>query len=125
MAASEHAPRVVALGEAMIEFNQRSGSREYLQGEGGDTSNMAIAAARQGVRAAYVTRLGADVRGGEGGAQHDGNRHAVGFACCRRRAGRDLQQSPSREENARVFLQDALWSPWLGAVMKVVRRSTD
>ncbi len=60
MTASDRSPRVVALGEAMVEFNQRAASREYLQGEGGDTSNMAIAAARQGVRAAYVTRLGAD-----------------------------------------------------------------
>ncbi len=68
MAASEASAargtrRIVALGEAMIEFNQRSGTRDYLQGEGGDTSNMAIAAARQGVPAAFVTRLGADAFG--------------------------------------------------------------
>jgi hypothetical protein len=39
---------VVALGEAMIEFNEARGqdARSWLQGFGGDTSNMAIAAAR-------------------------------------------------------------------------------
>ena len=64
MAASEVLPRVVALGEPMIEFNHRAGSAaDYLQGFGGDTSNMAIAAARQGVHAAYVTRIGADAFG--------------------------------------------------------------
>jgi 2-dehydro-3-deoxygluconokinase len=64
MSAAEPAPRVVALGEPMIEFNQRIGSvADYLQGFGGDTSNMAIAAARQGVRAAYITRMGADAFG--------------------------------------------------------------
>jgi 2-dehydro-3-deoxygluconokinase len=65
MAASEAAPRIVALGEPMVEFNQRErGQPQYLQGFGGDTSNTAIAAARQGVRAAYITRIGADVFGG-------------------------------------------------------------
>ena len=55
---------VVALGEPMIEFNQtRPGEPNYLQGFGGDTSNMIIAAARQGARAAYVTRLGEDAFG--------------------------------------------------------------
>ncbi|MCY1212127.1 2-dehydro-3-deoxygluconokinase [compost metagenome] len=53
---------IVALGEAMVEFNQtgRDGGRSYLQGFGGDTSNAMIAAARQGARCAYVTRLGND-----------------------------------------------------------------
>lgn len=52
---------VVALGEPMVEFNQtRSGEPHYLQGFGGDTSNAAIAAARAGARAAYLTRLGDD-----------------------------------------------------------------
>ena len=37
---------VVALGEAMVEFNQtRAQEPHYLQGFGGDTSNAAIAAA--------------------------------------------------------------------------------
>ena len=55
---------VLAIGEPMIEFNQtRPGDPNYLQGFGGDTSNMIIAAARQGARAAYVTRLGDDAFG--------------------------------------------------------------
>lgn len=52
---------VVAMGEAMVEFNQtRAGESGYLQGFGGDTSNMVIAAARQGARTAYITRVGDD-----------------------------------------------------------------
>ena len=52
---------IVALGEPMIEFNQtRMGEPAYLQGFGGDTSNAIIAAARQGARTAYLTRLGDD-----------------------------------------------------------------
>ena len=53
---------IVAIGEAMVEFNQTSapGNSTYLQGFGGDTSNAVIAAARQGARCAYVTRLGDD-----------------------------------------------------------------
>ncbi len=52
---------VVALGEAMIEFNQKKAERpEFLQGFGGDTSNAVIAAQRAGVRTAYLTRLGCD-----------------------------------------------------------------
>ena len=56
---------IVALGEAMVEFNQSPGSAPddvpvYLQGFGGDTSNAAIAAARAGARVAYLTRLGTD-----------------------------------------------------------------
>lgn len=56
---------VVALGEAMVEFNQASQNdgRMYLQGFGGDTSNTIIAAARQGARSAYVTLLGQDTFG--------------------------------------------------------------
>ncbi len=55
---------VVALGEAMLEFNQTTpGEPRYLQGFGGDTSNAAIAAARAGARTAYLTRVGADTFG--------------------------------------------------------------
>jgi 2-dehydro-3-deoxygluconokinase len=59
------APEILALGEAMVEFNQTgaAGGRVYLQGFGGDTSNFAVAAARQGARAGYVSALGADVYG--------------------------------------------------------------
>lgn len=52
---------VVALGEAMLEFNQtQPGQPNYLQGYGGDTSNAAIAAARAGAATAYLSRLGDD-----------------------------------------------------------------
>ncbi len=52
---------IVSIGEPMIEFNQtRPGEPEYLQGFGGDSSNMLVAAARQGARTAYVTRIGDD-----------------------------------------------------------------
>ena len=55
---------VVALGEALVEFNQtRPGEPQYLQGFGGDTSNAVIAAARAGARTAYLTRLGNDAFG--------------------------------------------------------------
>lgn len=53
---------IVAIGEAMVEFNQTGArsSRNYLQGFGGDTSNAVIAASRQGAHCAFVTRLGDD-----------------------------------------------------------------
>ncbi|MBB1072825.1 sugar kinase [Rhodoferax sp. 4810] len=56
---------VVALGEAMVEFNQipQGDGRMYLQGFGGDTSNTTIAAARQGARCAYVSLVGSDALG--------------------------------------------------------------
>jgi 2-dehydro-3-deoxygluconokinase len=50
---------IVALGEPMVEFNETSRG-QYHQGFGGDTSNFAIAAARQGARVAYCTRIGDD-----------------------------------------------------------------
>lgn len=56
---------LVALGEAMVEFNQasREDERLYRRGFGGDTSNAVIAAARQGARCAYLTRVGDDTFG--------------------------------------------------------------
>ncbi len=60
---------IVALGEPMVEFNQTDegeGARRgrmYLQGFGGDTSNFAIAAARQGARVGYLSALGDDPYG--------------------------------------------------------------
>lgn len=52
---------ILAYGEAMVEFNQSiSTPRQYLQGYGGDTSNFAIAAARQGAATAYVSAVGDD-----------------------------------------------------------------
>lgn len=57
---------LVSLGEPMYEFSQIPGEeRRWLQGFGGDTMNAAIAAARQGARVGYVTRLGEDAFGRE------------------------------------------------------------
>ena len=58
-------PEIVAIGEAMIEFNQvrAEAPESYVRGFGGDTSNMAIAAARLGARTGYVTRVGDDAFG--------------------------------------------------------------
>lgn len=53
---------IVAIGEPLYEFNQQPDGR-WLGGFGGDTSNVAIAAARLGARAAYISRLGGDVFG--------------------------------------------------------------
>lgn len=56
---------ILALGEPMVEFNQtgEGGGRTYLQGFGGDTSNAAIAAARQGASVGYLSAVGDDVYG--------------------------------------------------------------
>ncbi|WP_290542888.1 sugar kinase [Aestuariivirga sp.] len=51
---------VVSLGEPLYELN-RQPDGNWLTGFGGDTLNVAIAAARLGATAAYVTRLGDDI----------------------------------------------------------------
>jgi 2-dehydro-3-deoxygluconokinase len=59
-------PDLVCIGEPMMEFNQQrsaDGRRLYLEGFGGDTSNAAVAASRQGARVAYVTAVGQDSAG--------------------------------------------------------------
>src|SRR5690348_12064634 len=57
-------PDLVCFGEPMIEFNRQKPSAEgrvqWLEGHGGDTSNCAIAAARQGASAGLVTAIGTD-----------------------------------------------------------------
>jgi 2-dehydro-3-deoxygluconokinase len=60
-------PDIVAIGEPLIEFNQlpperggRADGRLYLKGFGGDASNAMIAAARQGAKVGFITRLGQD-----------------------------------------------------------------
>ena len=65
MTVPPHTLDIVALGEAMVEFNQTRDALPgdaplYLQGFGGDTSNAAIAAARAGAQVAYLSRLGTD-----------------------------------------------------------------
>jgi 2-dehydro-3-deoxygluconokinase len=58
---------IVCMGEPMLEFNQQpraaDGRLLYLEGHGGDTSNAAIAASRQGARVAMLTGLGQDPAG--------------------------------------------------------------
>ncbi|WP_034301827.1 sugar kinase [Herbaspirillum sp. RV1423] len=53
--------KILAYGEAMVEFNQSIETPHYyLEGFGGDTSNFCIAAARQGADAGYVSAVGDD-----------------------------------------------------------------
>lgn len=55
---------LIALGEPLIEFNQRDpASPLFTRGFGGDTSNAAIAAARLGAHVAYVCQVGDDAFG--------------------------------------------------------------
>lgn len=56
---------ILSFGEPLMEFAEveRAGERLYLPGFGGDSSNAAIAAARQGAKAAYFTALGDDAFG--------------------------------------------------------------
>ena len=63
--AAASAPEILALGEAMVEFNCTGAGdgRLYLQGFGGDTSNFAIAAARQGAQVGCLGALGDDANG--------------------------------------------------------------
>lgn len=58
-------PAIVSIGEPLIEFNRpkESDGRYWLQGFGGDSQNVAIAAARQGASAGYLTSLGQDWMG--------------------------------------------------------------
>lgn len=53
-------PQILCLGEAMVEFVRQADGVTFRQGFGGDTSNAAIAAARQGAAVGYVTAVGAD-----------------------------------------------------------------
>ena len=64
-------PDLLCMGEPMLELNQRRQAPDssggdgplYLQGHGGDTSNAAIAAARNGASAGYITAIGRDAPG--------------------------------------------------------------
>lgn len=53
-------PDIICIGEPMLEFNQLENKNHYLCGHGGDTSNCAVAAARQGAKVGYITALGDD-----------------------------------------------------------------
>ena len=63
--AESPSPAIVSLGEPLIEFNRpkEGDGRTWLQGFGGDSQNVAIAAARQGAKAGYLTNLGQDWMG--------------------------------------------------------------
>lgn len=50
---------LLCIGEPLFEFSH-VGDGNWREGFGGDVSNVAIAAARQGARSALLTRLGAD-----------------------------------------------------------------
>jgi 2-dehydro-3-deoxygluconokinase len=58
---------LLCMGEPMLEFNQLppnlDATQHYLEGHGGDTSNAAIAAARQGAAVGMITALGQDMPG--------------------------------------------------------------
>lgn len=59
-------PDILTLGEALIEFMRlpdEGGRTLYEQGFGGDTSNTAIAAARQGASVGYISAVGGDLFG--------------------------------------------------------------
>lgn len=58
---------LLAIGEPLMEFAevQRDGERLYLPGFGGDVSNAAVAAARQGATVGIFTALGKDSFGAE------------------------------------------------------------
>lgn len=56
-------PDILSMGEPMVEFvriTEPDGRTWYRPGFGGDTSNAAIAAARQGANVGYLTALGTD-----------------------------------------------------------------
>ncbi|KJZ15130.1 2-dehydro-3-deoxygluconokinase [Marinomonas sp. S3726] len=50
---------ILCIGEPLLEFNQMENGH-YVPGHGGDTSNCAIAAARQGAKVGYFTLIGDD-----------------------------------------------------------------
>ena len=53
-------PEIIAIGEPLFELSQAKGESVFRPGHGGDTSNAAIAAARQGASVGYLTAIGAD-----------------------------------------------------------------
>ena len=56
---------LACLGEPMLELNLQTSSspRLYLEAHGGDACNVAVAAARQGLRTALVSAIGVDPAG--------------------------------------------------------------
>ena len=60
-----HRYDILCVGEPLYELNQSRNQSCYKPGYGGDTSNCAVAAARQGASVAYFTALGKDFFGRE------------------------------------------------------------
>ena len=57
---------LLAIGEPLIEFNQRDPAQPtFTRGFGGDTSNAVIAAARLGARCGYICQVGDDAFGAD------------------------------------------------------------
>ena len=58
---------VLCLGEPLLEFNQIQDNKKkaYSSGFGGDTSNTAIAIARQGISVGFISKVGKDQFGWE------------------------------------------------------------
>ena len=59
---------LACFGEPLMELTRidgADGGQTYRPGYGGDTSNCAIAASRQGARVAYVSAVGEDIFGHE------------------------------------------------------------
>lgn len=59
---------ILTIGEPLMELSDigdKEKGRVYLPGFGGDTSNFAVAAARQGAKVKYLTRVGADTFGNQ------------------------------------------------------------
>jgi 2-dehydro-3-deoxygluconokinase len=54
---------IICMGEPLAEFNATRGDGGYQFGFGGDTSNAAVAAARQGASVGYVSAVGDDEPG--------------------------------------------------------------
>lgn len=58
---------LACLGEPLLELNARAEREDeprlYLEAHGGDTSNVAIAAARAGARSAFLSAVGSDLAG--------------------------------------------------------------
>ncbi|MCX5495241.1 sugar kinase [Kaistia dalseonensis] len=60
MSDSVKSPDIVCLGEPLFELNQSEDDAPFRPGHGGDASNCAIAAARQGASVGIVSALGTD-----------------------------------------------------------------
>lgn len=56
-------PDIICFGEPLLEFNQTPDDGKYLPGHGGDTSNSACSAARQGASVGFFGALGQDTFG--------------------------------------------------------------